>query len=89
MGKSSPSQQETRPEARTRKPVRWREFFRSERGEIAPHARLGGRDRVRAYPFDPEQFPTLAAAMDEWAEGRENPARRWMLSLRGKDSRSP
>jgi len=64
--------------------MRWRELIRSERGEIAPHARRPTRDPGLGYGFDPEDYPALADAADAWADIRHSPLKRWRLRLRSR-----
>jgi hypothetical protein len=62
--------------------MRWRERFLSERGEIAPHAPRVAREPELGYGFDPNEYPALADAADEWADVLNSRVKRWRLSLR-------
>jgi hypothetical protein len=64
-------------------PMRWKDLFRGERGEITPHASRGTHEFDQAYGFDVEEYPALVEAADAWAEGRSW-RQRWRLRLRSK-----
>jgi hypothetical protein len=62
--------------------MRWRDRLRSERGEIAPHARRSAREPELGYGFNPEEYPALAEAADEWDDVLNSRVKRWRLTLR-------
>jgi hypothetical protein len=62
--------------------MRWQERFLSERGEIAPYAPRGPREPELGYGFNPEEYPALADAAEEWADVLNSRVKRWRLSLR-------
>jgi hypothetical protein len=48
--------------------MRWRDRLRSERGEMTPHAPRSACEPELGYAFDPEKYPALADAADQWAD---------------------
>jgi hypothetical protein len=62
--------------------MRWRDRLRSERGEISPHAPRYAREPELGYGFNPEEYPALAEAADEWADVLNSRVKRWRLRLR-------
>ena len=49
-------------------PMRWRERIHNERGSIGSHAPRSLRETDPEYAFDPEKYPALAKAADEWSD---------------------
>ena len=52
--------------------MRWRERIRSERGLFAPYVTRSTRDADLEYPFDPDEYPALTKAADEWSGRRSS-----------------
>lgn len=62
--------------------MRRRKLIRSERGELVPLGLPRKSTPDSTYGFDPEEYPALAKAADDWAGVTDSRLKRWRLRLR-------